>query len=90
MGISLRNAVALTQRKGAKEQRRKDFDSLAHSPAGGPIRAPLSLPVSLPLAPLPLGVFALTAVFWIRCVDAAGGQTRGPGQVAGYVWEGGE
>ena len=49
MGISLRNAVALTQRKGATEQRRKDSDSLARSPAGGPIRAPLSLPVSLRL-----------------------------------------
>ena len=26
----------------------------------------------------------------IRGVDAAGGQTTGPGQAAGYVWEGGE
>ena len=26
----------------------------------------------------------------IRCVDAAGGATRGPGQAAGYVWESGE
>src|ERR1019366_6652132 len=26
----------------------------------------------------------------IKSVDAAGGQTRGPGQAAGYVWECGE
>ena len=32
----------------------------------------------------------LTAVFWIRGVDAAWDQTRGPGRPAGYVWEGGE
>jgi hypothetical protein len=36
-------------------------------------------------APLPPGVFALKAVFWIRCVDVAGGQTRGLEPRAGYI-----